>query len=496
MKKPRRLHPNLIEINAFTFMERMRSEHGAGTTLATVPVSVWEDLASRGFALVWLMGVWERSPGSRDCALSDPALCRAYDTALPGWAAGDVAGSPYAVYSYTLDPSLGTNDDLLSLRKTLNSLGMGLVLDFVSNHLSFDHPWTVAHPERFVQGGEGALEKDPSLFFRTAAGAVLAHGKDPYFPAWTDTVQLNYFSPAAREAAMAELMRIAAFCDGVRCDMAMLLLTDVFKDNWGAHLQGMRAPETEFWADAIGEVKKTNPSFIFMAEAYWDLEYKLQLLGFDYTYDKKLYDLMLHATARDVKAHLSGDEQFQKKCVRFIENHDEERVPAVFGRDRGLAAAVVASTIPGLHLFHEGQIDGLSARLPIQLVRKPDAQGDPEIQDFYRRLLEFASGPPLGTGTWRCLDVGHAWDDNYSAEHLLAWSWHERGLLKIVCVNFSGLTCQGRLRIFPDTIQAGPMTFRDLATDEIYVRTTEEIMSGGLFVELPPWKVHLLELLT
>jgi len=182
--------------------------------------------------------------------------------------------------------------------------------------------------------------------------------------------------------------------------------------------------------------------------------------------------------------------------VRFIENHDEERAHAAFGRERGMAAAVVAFTTPGLHLFHEGQIEGLSARLPIQLARKPDAQGDPEVQDFYRRLLEFASAPPLGTGTWRSLDVRQAWDDNYSSEHILAWTWHERGSLKLVCVNFSGLTCQGRLRISPDTIQAGPLTFRDLATDEIYVRTTEEIMGGGLFVELPPWKVHLLDLLS
>jgi hypothetical protein len=495
MKRPRRLNPNLVELNAFVFLERMRGQHGAHLTLGTVPVHVWEDLAAKGFALVWLMGVWERSPGSRACALKDPALRQAYDRALPGWTEEDVLGSPYAVFSYRMDPHLGTEDDLLLLKNTLNGLGMGLILDFVPNHLALDHPWTSSNPERFIQGSEADLEGDQVLFFKAEGGAILAHGKDPYFPPWTDTVQLNYFSQGARHALMAELKRIAGLSDGVRCDMAMLELNDVFQNNWGAYLSGSPCPETEFWVDAIQEVKGGNHSFLFIAESYWDLEYRLQLLGFDYTYDKKLYDLLLHNSSSEVMKHLSGEEAFGKKCVRFIENHDEHRAVQAFGRERSMAAAAIMATTPGLHLFHEGQEAGRALRLPIQLVRMGEVQEDPEIQDFYRRLLSFAAGPPLGTGSWKSLNVRQAWEDNYSSENLLAWIWHNGDSLKLVCVNYSGLTCQGRIRIPPDIIQAGPLTFRDVATDEIYVRTTDEILGGGLFVELPPWKVHLLDLL-
>jgi hypothetical protein len=496
VKNPRRVHPNLIELGAFAFLDRMRRLHGGGTTLGTVPASVWEGLASEGFALVWLMGVWERSPGSRERALADPGLRQAYDGALPGWTGDDVLGSPYAVFSYRVDPRLGTEEDLLLLRKTLNSLGMGLILDFVPNHLAVDHPWTGSHPEWFIQGSAADLDKEPGLFFRTEGGAVIAHGKDPYFPAWTDTAQLDYSSPGARSAVVGELRRIAGLCDGVRCDMAMLLLKDVFRKTWAGRIQESPGQDPEFWADAIRDIKRENRLFLFIAESYWDLEYRLQLLGFDFTYDKKLYDLMLNASAREVMGHLSGDDHFQRRCVRFIENHDELRAVSSFGRERSLAAVVIAATTPGLHLFHEGQLEGRSTHLPVQLGRSREEQPDPEVRDFYQRLFSFASVPPVGTGAWKPLDVKQAGEGNYSHENLLAWIWHDDESLKIVCVNFSGLTCQGRLRISPGIIQAGPLTFRDVATGEIYVRTTDEVLGGGLYVELPPWKAHLLDLLS
>ena len=80
-----------------------------------------------------------------------------------------------------------------------------------------------------------------------------------------------------------ELLKIASQCDGVRCDMAMLVLPDVFERTWGR-----RAPL--FWPTATQRVRERVPGFIFMAEVYWDLEWTLQQQGFDYAYDKRLYD--------------------------------------------------------------------------------------------------------------------------------------------------------------------------------------------------------------
>ena len=62
---------------------------------------------------------------------------------------------------------------------------------------------------------------------------MLANGRDPYFPAWPDVVQLNAFSPDLRGAVIDTLGSIADQCDGVRCDMAMLMMNDVFERTWG-----------------------------------------------------------------------------------------------------------------------------------------------------------------------------------------------------------------------------------------------------------------------
>ncbi|HQG30786.1 MAG TPA: alpha-amylase family glycosyl hydrolase [Deltaproteobacteria bacterium] len=496
MKHGKTLNPHLLEINAFAFMSRMREKYGRGLSLGTIPANEWQEVASQGFSSVWLMGVWERSFESRECALKDERLRKAYDTALPGWTDEDVKGSPYAVHSYTVDSFLGSGQDLLALKSTLNGLGMGLILDFVPNHLAIDHPWTASSPEMFIEGGPKDLEQDPPLFFRSESGRILAHGRDPYFPAWRDTVQVNPFSPSGRRALINELIRIADCADGVRCDMAMLVLNEVFAKTWGAYLEETPLPEKEFWTEAISEVKALHPSFTFMAEAYWDLEYRLQQLGFDYTYDKRLYDLMLHADVREIRAHLHGDECYQKRCIRFIENHDERRAVDAFGRDRSCAAAVVMATAPGLHLFHDGQLEGAEIHLPIQLARRGEERADPSIRDFYDRLLAFAAGGPFTTGSWRHLDVRPAWSEDISWTNLLAWIRHGEGTTKLVCVNYSDSPSQGRLRIVPELIQAGPLAFRDRLTDEVYIRTTDEILSEGLYVELGPWKSHLFDLLS
>src|SRR4029077_3013911 len=91
---------------------------------------------------------------------------------------------------------------------------------------------------------------------------VLAHGRDPYFPRWLDTVQINYRHPGLRAAMIDNLRHIAQRCDGVRCDMAMLLLPDVIRKTWGERSKpsdGAAPVDTPFWAEAIPAVAATHP---------------------------------------------------------------------------------------------------------------------------------------------------------------------------------------------------------------------------------------------
>ena len=149
----------------------------------------------------------------------------------------------------------------------------------------------------------------------------IACGRDPFFPPWRDVAQLNYFNPATREAMIGVLTTIAQHCDGVRCDMAMLVLNDVFAQTWQQRVDLLWGlPDEEFWPEATRRVPMT-----YLAEVYWDREYQLQQQGFDFTYDKRLLDRLHHGDAAEARGHLQADPGYSAKLARFLENHDEAR---------------------------------------------------------------------------------------------------------------------------------------------------------------------------
>jgi len=235
-----------------------------------------------------------------------PRLRAHFDSILPGWTDEDVTGSPYSLASYTPEPLIGTWADIDNARGELHSRGMMLVLDFVPNHTAPDHPWVFEHPEYYIQGSELDFKQNPTAFIPVQKGEqtlYIARGKDPYFPPWPDTVQLSYFSREARSALIGELKKVANHCDGVRCDMAMLVLNDIFDKTWGWTRKEDIHGLPEFWE----EVRRELPGFLLIAEVYWNTEWRLQQLGFDYVYDKRLYDRLLMASGLDVNLHLTAD---------------------------------------------------------------------------------------------------------------------------------------------------------------------------------------------
>src|ERR1700722_11886113 len=234
----------------------------------------------------------------------------------------------------------------------LRERGLRLMLDFVPNHTGIDHPWVDDHGEYYVPGTELDLARAPANYVwvrRTRGDLLLPPGRDPYFPGWPDTLQLDYSNPATQEAMIGELLGIAEQCDGVRCGMAMLVLPDVFERTWGR-----RSPP--FWPEATRRAREKATSFRFMAEVYWDLEWTMLQQGFDYAYDKRLYDRLREGQARPVCAHLGAGLDYQPKLARFLENHDEPRAAATFLPAMHEAAAVIAYLSPGLRFFHQGQL--------------------------------------------------------------------------------------------------------------------------------------------
>lgn len=431
-----RTNPHILEINTRLWLKRLREKHNQNFTLDTVPLSYWEQYKTLGFDAVWLLGVWQTSAGAQEVARNHPDINKQIADIKPGYSKEDIAASPFAVYDYNVDIDLGGNDSLLLLKKTLNDMGIALFLDFVGNHLAFDHPKTLTNPEYFITTGTSepyGSQKD--AFYKTSAGHYIAHGKDPYFPPWTDTAQINYFSPGAREFMLNTLRHVANMCDGVRCDMAMLSLFKVQRDIWHEYLQGAEYPQEEVIRLALEDIRQTKPEFVFIAEVYWGLEWELQQLGFDYTYDKTLYDRMRFSNAESIKGHLTAEQIFQNHSIRFTANHDEETVIKAFGREKGFAAAALISTITGARMFHLFQLYGRQDRLPIQYMGD-EFDDDMSVYGVYEKLLKEVNGPEYHGGQWTLREAGPA-GEPHGCKNILCWCWAQANTHKMVVINYS-----------------------------------------------------------
>jgi alpha amylase-like protein len=488
-------HPLLYEINTRVWLRELSARAGRPLTLAEVPAEEIDTLAGRGFDAVWLMGVWTTGPGPRSVARR-PELRAEWERALPDVTEEDIVGSPYAVTAYDVSPRLGGQDALAALRARLAAKGLRLFLDFVANHTALDHPRTLAQPEAFVRGTAEDLRREPTAFFRTAAGEVLAHGRDPLFPPWIDTAQVHYGARAGRDFMRETLLTIAEQCDGVRCDMAMLLLPEVLERTWGARL-GAGWVRESFWSEAIPEVLDRHPGFRFLAEVYWGLEERLQGEGFHFTYDKTLYDRLRAGDTPGVRSHLAAPPRFQERCCRFVENHDERRAVTAFGLQESLSAAAVTLCAPGMRLLHEGQLEGRAVRLPVQLARRPAEPVDETVRSFYERLLGLLGQPTLKDGRAEPLTVRRAGPEDATAEELIALAWRDRpGAPRfVVVVNLGAGRAYGRLPLAAEDVSPAPRwTLRDLSDGESYLRETAELIDPGLFVALDGRRSHLFEL--
>jgi hypothetical protein len=483
-------HPVIYEINTWVWLNELSRRYNRPLTLSTVPPEEWDFLSSTGVDAIWFMGVWERSPIGIQVALNNGGLMSEFRQVLPDLRPQDIVGSPYCVRRYVVDDHLGGSAELAIARKELAQRGIRLILDFVPNHVAPDHPWVFEHPEYFIRGDAGDLQRDPSSFFE-AGGKVFACGKDPYFPAWPDVVQLNAFHQGLRKAIIETVGNIADQCDGVRCDMAMLMLNDVFARTWG-HRAGAR-PTEDYWTTLIPAVRARRPEFLFLAEAYWDLEWELQRQGFDFCYDKRLYDRLEHENAESVRLHLCADVAYQKKLVRFIENHDEPRAASIFSPEKERAAAIATSTLQGAKLFHEGQFEGRKVKVPVFLGRRPEEPVSPDLRTFYDKLLKAIHTPAFREGEWRLCDRS-GWPDNQSCRNILTWCWVKDDERYLIIINFRQEAAQAFVHLPWDELRGRPWRLNDVLSGEIYDRSGDEMRDSGLYVDLGPWRCHCFRL--
>lgn len=489
MSTPR--YPALFQVNTRVRLSELSAELDRPATLDDIPDVDLDKLAGDGFDMVWFLGVWQTGEAARQVSATNPEWLEEYHRVLPDFQAADVTGSCFAVCDYHVHADFGGDVALARLRERLATRGLRLILDFVPNHVAPDHRWVAEHPAFFIEGTEEKLAAEPHNYRRVGVGTqsrILAYGRDPYFAGWPDTLQLNYGNADLQEAMIGELKRIAQQCDGVRCDMAMLVLPDVFERTWGS-------PALPFWQRATEAVRAEVPGFLFLAEVYWDLEWALQQQGFDYTYDKRLYDRLVHGVARPVREHFYAGLDFQDHLARFLENHDEPRAAATFAPEAHRAAAVITFLSPGLRFFHQGQREGKRVRIPTHLGRGPAETPVESIGAFYDSLLACLRDPAYRHGQWRLLETRSAWDGNGSNDAfiLFAWTGHTE-TRRLVAVNYSRFASQCYVQLPWDDLAGRTWRLRDQLGNAVYDRDGCQLGVQGLYLDMPAWGYHAFEI--
>ncbi|MCP4764425.1 MAG: alpha-amylase, partial [archaeon] len=422
---------------------------------------------------------------------------------------------------YTVNPEFGGLSGIKKIYNELKTRGIHLILDFVSNHTAIDNHWAKSHPEYYIQGNEEVLESLPEIFLKMN-NSIFAHGKDPYFPPWADTLQLNAFSPEYRNQTIETLLEIAQYCDGVRCDMAMLLVSSIFKNAWG-DIAG-EIPLKEYWTEIIESVKQSHPNFKFIAEVYWGLELELQKQGFDLCYDKGLYDRLIRETPTNIRKYLRESLEYQAKLLRFTENHDEIRCIEAF-KEKYKAAAVITYTSPSAKLFHDGQVEGYTIRIPVQLRRRPHEEQNMETFEFYSKLFYLFNNYLSDNGYWRLINVqieekveektkikdyslilkgkgsrfmGHGSIPlQISQNPFISYLWEYEEYSILIIVNYSEVQGKGKIhlnQLLKSNNSAENFILLDLMKKTIIDFNINQIQNEGLSVIIPPWGIKIIKI--
>jgi len=222
------------------------------------------------------------------------------------------------------------------------------------------------------------------------------------------------------------------------------------------------------------------------------MEWTMQQQGFDYAYDKRLYDRLREGHARPVREHFHAGLDYQNKLARFLENHDEPRAAATFAPEIHEAAAVITFLSPGLRFFHQGQFEGCAKRISPHLARGPDEPVVPELKQFYDRLLAVLRHDVVRNGAWQLLECAPAWEGNWTWDCFLVFAWQGAGDERlVVAVNYAPNQSQCHVRLPFADLGGGQWRLKDLLGETTYDWHGDDLQGRGLYLDERPWSARV-----
>ena len=256
----------------------------------------------------------------------------------------------------------------------------------------------------------------------TGSEQYIYHGNDGTSMPWNDTAQLNYLIPDVREAVIQTILHVARQFPVIRFDAAMPLTKRHYQRLWfpepgtGGAIptraeHGLTKDEfnvamtDEFWREVVDRVAAEAPDTLLLAEAFWLLEgYFVRTLGMHRVYNSAFMNMLRdedNAKYRQVmKNTLEFDPEVLRRFVNFMNNPDERTAVEQFGKDdKYFGICTLLATMPGLPMFGHGQVEGYTEKYGMEYRRaywdeQPDGQliarHEREIFPLLRRRYLFA----------------------------------------------------------------------------------------------------------
>jgi len=309
---------------------------------------------------------------------------------------------------YDVNSDYGTMGDFKRLLNEAHKRDIKIIIDFVLNHTSTQHPWfqSALTPGSRYYDWYIWSDKDPGtrgpwnqqVWYRAANGKY-------FYTVFSDTkiADLNYNNPAVRE----EMKKVTSFwlqdvgVDGFRLDAIRYVVEEnnqladskanhAFLEEWGGYYRGIN-PQAfsvgEAWTDNANVKKYTDTNRELDSAFNFDLSDAMFKLNEGNTTSIRF---VLQTTIRDFP---------EQDNANFITNHDMPRVMNQLGTDkeqRAKLAAGILLTAPGIPFIYYGEEIGMSGTKPDENIRTPmqwdNAQG-----------AGFTSGNP-----WQDVNSDHA----------------------------------------------------------------------------------------
>jgi len=545
----------LIAKNAFVWLDQLSRKYQRSINrLDLIPDEELNILQSRGFTGLWLIGLWERSKASESikklCG-NPEALASAYS--LSSYQIAYELGGEEAyrgLQERAWQRGIRLASDMVPNHMGIDSQWVYDHPDWFINleyspypSYSFNGPNLSLNPQVEIKIEDHYFDRtDAAVVFKyhnysSGITKFIFHGNDGTTMPWNDTAQLNYLIMEVREAVYQTILSVARRFPIIRFDAAMTLAKKHYQRLWfpepgsGGAIpsrsefgltkdQFDQIMPNEFWREVVDRLSVDAPDTLLLAEAFWLMEsYFVRTLGMHRVYNSAFMHMLRNEDNANyrklIKNTIEFDPQILKRFVNFMNNPDEKTAVEQFGKgDKYFGICSIMATLPGLPMFGHGQVEGFAEKYGMEFKKAYwDEQNDENLIKRHEDqifLILHKRKIFSEVENFHFFDFQNA--DSGVIEDVFAYSNFSDGQASLVVYHNRYAETQGWINNsdseFENNFDSSKnssifealrlnkaddfVVYKDISTNLEFIRSINEIKSGGLFFSLHAYEIHVL----